>query len=147
MDGWAGFKLVKKTQVSQREDQGLGQDSSHFGKMWTWLSLNISKEIQLLDLNEDMSYVSGYEISRRHLLKEAFQRKVTKEEIKWKQRSHCKWHEGGKFFHGMASTRLGAWFKKSGGLTQTGHILSRVLWDLDSTIAELGPESDFLNLG
>lgn len=36
-------------------------------------------------------------------LKEDFQRKAREEEIKWKQRSRCKWLKEG--CHGMASTR------------------------------------------
>ena len=42
-------------------------------------------------------------------LKEEFQRKLREEEIKWSQKSRCKWlkkdDKNTRFFHGMASSR------------------------------------------
>lgn len=69
----------------------------------------MSKDIQELDCKEEWGQFSFEGGSRKQILKNLMFRKIREEEIKWKQRSRCKWLSEGnkitKIFHGMASLR------------------------------------------
>lgn len=52
-------------------------------------------EIQSIDMKEEAGSITEEERIRRHTLKGEFQRMLREEEIKWSQRSRCKWLKKG----------------------------------------------------
>ena len=52
---------------------------------------SILEELQSLDIKEEYQILSDTDIAKRFHLKDLFERTIREEEIKWKQRSRCRW--------------------------------------------------------
>ena len=67
------------------------------------------QNIQELDIEEEAGVLDVDDRDRRSSLKNLLLRKLSKQVVKWKQRSRCKWLKEGdentKFFHSLASAR------------------------------------------
>lgn len=104
IEGWAGFKLARKLKQLKLNIKDWTKD--HFRDVER-MKATILEDIHCLDSKEVVGQLCEEEVSNRLSLKEEFLRKVREEEIKWRQRSRCKWlkkgHGNTKFFHGMAA--------------------------------------------
>lgn len=92
MVGLAGYRLAVKLKLLKSKIKDWAK--VHFGDVTNTKEI-ILQEIQLLDNKEEVGQLMPAEMSRRLSLKEDFVRKVREEEIKWKQRSRCKWLNDG----------------------------------------------------
>ena len=105
VEGRAGHRLMVKLKLLKIKLKEWAREK--FGDVGMQKT-TILEEIQLIDNREEMGQPSYEDFVRRLNLKEDLCRKVREEEIKWKQRSRCKWLKGDKntkLFHGMASAR------------------------------------------
>lgn len=92
MVGWVGLRLAKK--LKQLKVKLIEWAKENFGDV-SVTKYGILEEIRLLDLKKETSLVSDEERISQARLKEAFQRKLREEEIKWKKRCGLQMaHEG-----------------------------------------------------
>lgn len=80
---------------------------NQFGDI-TRVNKEMLRNIQDIGIKEEKGHITSDDITKIIRLKEDLQRKVKEEEIKWRQRSQCRWlregEENTRFFHGLAST-------------------------------------------
>lgn len=78
----------------------------HYGSVEIVIS-ELLQKIQELDIKEEAGILDAEDRDRRLNLKNLLLRKLSEQEVKWKQRSRCKWLKEGikntKFFHSLAS--------------------------------------------